>query len=139
MTIFDKLIDLIEPLKTNEAGEWIFDNEHSGTKDDPKQMPFVHYSDVVMTLISEVGNFVDANPDYNLTHYNELLNERGLKWNHQSLEEADVSEMDAQGILAMLVGLIRGERFCEGALMGACKSGSVVRWLERLKTIIEQN
>lgn len=45
--------------------------------------------------------------------------------------------MDAKGIMAMFMGLVRGERFCGGAIMSACKSGAVVRWSEIFKTIVE--
>ena len=63
------------------------------------------------------------------TCYGELLKERGLEWGSTSLENADVSSMDAQGIMAMLMGIVRGERFCDDAVLSACKSGSIVRWL----------
>lgn len=35
MTKFDGLIDLIEPLSTDEYGEWIIDKKCKGTIDDP--------------------------------------------------------------------------------------------------------
>lgn len=81
----------------------------------------------------------EANPEYELTNYGELLKERDLEWGSSSLENADVSSMDAQGIMAMLMGIVRGERFCDGAVFSACKSGAIVRWLERLKEICNEN
>lgn len=137
-TRFDGLIALIEPLKTDEYGEWIIDTEHKGTEDDPIHFPFPAYSAVVEELIRQVYAFQEENSEYELTNYGELLKERGLEWRSRSLENADVSSMDAQGIMAMLMGIVRGERFCDGAVMSACKSGAVVRWLERLKEICDE-
>lgn len=37
--------------------------------------------------------------------------------------------MDMQGIMAMLMGIVRIERFCDAAILSACKSGVIVRWL----------
>lgn len=54
-----------------------------------------------------------------------------------SLENANDSDMDAKGIMAMFLGLVKGERFCGGAIMSACKSDAVVRWSETFKTIVE--
>ncbi len=34
-----------------------------------------------------------------------------------------------------IVGAIRAERFCDGALLGFLENGCVVKWLERLKQI----
>lgn len=134
-TKFDGIIELIEPLKIDEYGTWIIDTEHKGTKGGPKHFPFLCYTAVVDELIRQVYAFSEDNPDFELTKYGELLEERGLEWGSRSLESADVSSMDAQGIMAMLMGIVRGERFCDGAVLSACKSGSIVRWLERLKDI----
>lgn len=53
------------------------------------------------------------------------------------MENANDSEMDAKGIMAMFLELVKGERFCGGAIMSACKSDAVVRWSETFKTIVE--
>lgn len=135
---YSELTKLIEPLKTDSYGEWHFDNEHTGTHDDPIQMPFVTHTKVVHELFDAIIKFKDENPDYDLARYNELLEERGLEWKHSSLVNADVKDMDGQGIMAMLTGLLRGERFCEGSVLSALNDGTVIRWLERLKEIDEE-
>ena len=53
------------------------------------------------------------------------------------MSEADVSNADGKLVMALLVGALRADRFCEGALLGFLKDGSVARWLERLKEIDE--
>ena len=55
-----------------------------------------------------------------------------------SFREADVSIMDAQGILAMLVGLLRAERFCDGVVLEALENGLVLKWLARIRDIVEK-
>ena len=69
--------------------------------------------------------------------YGELLKERGLEWGQQSMENADVSNMDAQGIMALFMGMVRGERFCDGAIIGMIKSGAVKKWLICLQELKE--
>ena len=102
------------------------------------QLPFPIYTEVVHLLIHEIYEFEKLNPDFELTKYNQLLQERGLEWSSRSLENADVSNMDAQGIMAMLMGITRGERFCDGVILSACECGAVIRWLERLEELANQ-
>ena len=116
---FDKLIGLLEPLETDSVGEWIIDKEHKGTEDDPIHFPYPKYTEVVNELIDAVYKFEDENPEYELTKYGELLKGRGLEWGQRSMENADVSNMDAQGIMGMI------------------KSGAVKKWLMRLQELKE--
>ena len=134
---FDKLIGLLEPLETDSVGEWIIDKEHKETEDDPIHFPYPKYTEVVNELIDAVYKFEDENPEYELTKYGELLKGRGLEWGQRSMENADVSNMDAQGIMALLMGMVRAERFCDGAIMGMIKSGAVKKWLMRLQELKE--
>ena len=136
-TKFDKLIGLLEPLETDSVGEWIIDKEHKGTEDDPIYFPYPMYTEMVNELIEAVYEFEHENPEYELTKYGELLKERGLEWGQQSMENADVSNMDTQCIMALLMGMVRGERFCDGAIMGMIKSGAVKKWLLRLQELKE--
>lgn len=48
---------------------------------------------------------------------------------------ADVSELDGQAVMALLLGAVRAERFCDGALLGFFGDGSMIRWLLRLREI----
>ena len=52
---------------------------------------------------------------------------------------ADVSSLDDQIVMALIMGAIRADRFCEGALFGFFKDGSMKRWLLRLKEIDEES
>ena len=54
------------------------------------------------------------------------------------MQNADVSEMDAKSVIALLIGAVRADRFCEGALFGFFKNGCILRWLSRLEEIGEE-
>jgi hypothetical protein len=43
--------------------------------------------------------------------------------------------LDAKTVLALLNGVIRVDRFCEGALLSFMKSGAIQRELVRLKEL----
>ena len=137
-TKFDKFIGLLELLETNSVGEWIIDKGHKGTEDDPIHFPYPIYTEVVYELIEAVYEFEHENPEYELTKYEELFKERGLEWGQGSMENADVSHMDAQSIMALFMGMVQSERFCDGAIMEMIKSGTVMKWLMRLKELKER-
>ena len=122
-------------LYEDKYGTWIVDNKSKGTLEDPIHMPFVDYSSAVIELEKAIYAFVDEYPNYELTKYSEILNANGLKWDSESMRKADVSKANGQLVMALLVGALRADRFCEGALFGFCNDGSVLRWLNRLKEI----
>ncbi len=41
--------------------------------------------------------------------------------------------------MEMLMGIVMGEHFCDGTVLSACKSGAIIRWLEKLKEIRDEN
>ena len=53
------------------------------------------------------------------------------------MEGADVSALDGKTVMALLVGAVRAERFCDGALLGFLETGCIGRWLQRLRQIDE--
>lgn len=60
-------------------------------------------------------------PEFQMKKYGETLEKCGIS----SVFEADPSNLDARCILAMLMHVIRGERFCDGYLAKALESGHV--------------
>ena len=137
MSRFDKLIALIEPLRTDYVGEMIIDRVHKGTTDDPMHFPYPVYTDTIHELINAVYEIEEKYPEYRLNHYGEILEEHGIEWGSRSMKAADVSNMDIQGVLALLMGMVRSERFCDGSIMDFMESGVVIKWLERVKKIVE--
>lgn len=134
--MFESLTRFIPMLEQTKAyGEVIVDKGHGGTVDDPLQWPFVAYSEVVYALEDAIYAFQEAHPDFELNHYGDILEKNGLKWDLSSMTEADPSVLDGQAVMALLMGAIRAERFCDGALLDFCESGSIGRWLARLQEI----
>ena len=100
-------------------------------------MPYVRYTEMVDHFVHDVYEFMEANKGFELNRYGEILQQNGLEWGGKSMSEADVSEKDARCIMALIMGAVRAERFCDGALLGFFKDGSIRKWLERLKEIDE--
>ena len=70
-----------------------------------------------------------------LTHYYDVLEKNGLALDSTIMQKADIANASGQLVMALIVGAIRAERFCDGALLGFLENGCVVKWLERLKQI----
>ena len=135
MSKFDILTKYIPIIQANSIGEWIVDKENDGTLEHPIQMPFVDYSEMVYNFIDDVSDFEKSNKDMKLTCYGDILKDNKLEWNSESMSNADVSNLNAQCVLALIMGAVRAERFCDGALLGFFKSGCILKWLDRLNNI----
>lgn len=137
MSKFEILTKYLPQLSNDSFGTWIIDRENDGTLEHPIQMPYVRYTEMVDHFVHDVYVFMEANEDFELNRYGEILQQNGLEWGSKSMSETDVSDKDARCILAMIMGAIRAERFCDGAMLGFFRDGSIRRWLERLKEIDE--
>ena len=137
MSKFDNLTKYLSQLSDDSFVTWIIDRENDGSPEHPIQMPFVNYSELVHNFIDDVMRVVDQEPEMQLTHYGKILESNGIEWGSKSMSAADVSKADVICVLALLVGAIRAERFCDGALLGFFKDGSIRKWLGRLKEIDE--
>ena len=138
MSQFDVLTKYISPIESDDIGQWKIDHENDGTPEHPIQFPFVIFSEVVHHFVDDVYALVDQYPEWELNHYGQILEENGIKWESRSMSEAIVDDLDARCICALLVGAVRAERFCDGALMSFFKNGSITCWLKRLKAIDEE-
>ena len=138
MKQFEKLIQYIPQIDNDEIGRWHIDRENDGTPEHPKQFPFVVFSEMVNRFMDDVYVVVEAYPEWELNHYGQILEQNGIKWESKSMSGAIVEDLDARCICALLVGAVRAERFCDGALMAFFKDGSITRWLQRLKEIDEE-
>ncbi len=134
---FDDLIGFIPVINDENFGKWIIDHENDGTLEHPIQLPFVNYSECVNELVDAIYEFHNNNPDTELKDYCAILKENGIEWNADSMEKADVSKLDSQAVMALLLGTVRAERFCDGALLSFLESGAIIRRLERLQVIVE--
>ena len=137
--MYETMTVFIDEIKTHDIGEVIIDKEHKGTMDSPIRMPWIRYSETVMKLTKAIYQFVDEHQDYDLRHYDVILEKQGIQWSMEAMRKADVSILDGITIMALLVGVIRAERFCDGILLDFFKDGTITSWLKRLKEIDETN
>jgi hypothetical protein len=135
MSKFDILTKYIHIIQADSIGEWVVDKENNGTPEHPIQMPFVDYSEMVHNFINDVYTFEESNKDMELTRYGDILKDNGLEWGTESMKNADVSNLNAQCVLALIMGAVRAERFCDGALLDFFKNGCILKWLDRLHNI----
>ena len=91
------------------------------------------------SLFDKLYRLADERKEYRLHEYGKVLEEYGLKWDERDLRAADVSEMDAQGVVAVLFGACRADHFCEGAFDDFAQDGYVSKWLKRLKELDEED
>ena len=138
MSQFDALTKYIPLIDNDEIGHWHIDRENDGTPEHPIQLPFVIFSEMVNQFTMDVGAMVKQYPEFELRNYHQILEENGIQWGSKSMSGAIVEDLDARCICALLVGAVRAERFCDGALLAFFKDGSITRWLQRLKEIDEE-
>ncbi len=132
---FEILTNYIPLLQGNDIGEWVIDQENDGTAEHPIQMPYVNYSETVRRFIEDVYTFAEHHQEMELTRYSEILKENGIEGGTNAMENVDISNVNAQCVLALIMGVLRVERFCEGAILDFFKNGAIVKWLERLERL----
>lgn len=133
--MFQKLTGFIERLDSEEHGNWVIDKENDGSPEHPIQMPYVNYGREAIAFEDAMYKFVDEHLEYDMKNYREILKKAGIEWGTNSMEGAIVADLDARTVLALLIGVIRANRFCEGVLLDFMKSGAIQRWLVRLKEL----
>lgn len=121
--------------EAESLGRWFIDREKDGTSEHPIQMPYVNNHELIDTFVMEFYQFLDSHPEYRLSDYHSILESNGLKWDNASMREADIDTLNAECTLALIMGAIRVERFCDGALLSFFEDGSILKWLKHLKRI----
>ncbi|MGE6658657.1 DUF6508 domain-containing protein [Bacillus altitudinis] len=135
MSQFNILTNYIPMLQGDDIGEWVIDKENDGTAEHPIQMPYVNYSETVRRFIEDVYTFAEQHQEMELTRYSEILKENGIEGGTNDMENVDISNVNAQCVLALIMGVLRAERFCEGVILDFFTNGTIVKWLERLERL----
>lgn len=133
--MYESLTKYLDEFTGAKFGTWIVDKKNDGTPEHPLEFPFVNYSRAADQFIHDVYSFVDNHEEMGLYSYQKVLEENGIEWSAKSMETAVVDDLDAKCVVALIYGAIRAERFCDGAILAFLKDGTIVRWLERLKTL----
>lgn len=108
---------------------------NDGTMEHPIHFPFVSYSEMVRNMTDDIYSFEREHPEYEMRRYGQILEENNIEWEIESMLAVDKSKIDGRTIMAMLMGAVRAERFCDGALLDFYKSGCILKWLDRLNNI----
>lgn len=139
MTRFERITGVIPVLEgEGKHGDWIVDAEHRGTPDDPVQMPFVGYGKAGEMLIEAVHKCVeDLGEEMGMHDYMGVLESYGLH-GEDGIQAVDASACDAKCTLAMILAIVRQDRFCEGLLLHYLESGKMLGWMKRLAELDEQ-
>lgn len=116
--------------KLDNPGEWV---DSKIFKDKYYTMPYVGYSKDVIKFIDCVYDTVESIPE--MARYSDILEKSNIKWNSESMRNVDTSKLDILTILALLIGIVRADRFCEGVLLDFIKDKTIEKWLERLKEL----
>ena len=126
---YDRLTQYIEIFQPGySAGKWFFDKEHSGTVDDPIQMPFVMFDQNVMKFMDEFYESGIA-----VKNYKEIMETAGIE--DEQFDFVNLHILNEEVVCAILTYIIRADRFCEGYLKSKIEQGTVTRVLNRLKDI----
>lgn len=133
--MYEELTDFLGELPQGEYGHWIMDHKNDGSPEHPIQMPFVLYSGLVRKFMDAVFSFAENHPEHGLNQYRDILEQNGIEWGSAAMDAVDVSDKDGICVMVLLLGAVRAERFCDGALLVFFQRGSIQRWLERLKEI----
>ena len=96
-------------------------------------MPFVVYETAARQLIDAIRDYVRQHNEY--AEYGQILHMAGIEWNYDSMSEADASILDGKTIVALLIGAVQAEKFCDGTFLGLLKQGCIIRWLGKLEII----
>lgn len=134
MSKYSLLTDYIPKLQQEkEFGEWIIDTENDGTPEHPIHFPWINYCDMVCDFMDDVHRFVDQHEEMGLTNYHGVLEERGIDIGEA--KQADIENIDAISLCALIVANVRSERFCDGAILSSCKDGTLLKWLNKLQEL----
>lgn len=120
-------------------GRWICFGEYDGISKDQIGLPYVSFKELVDSFIREFYEFSDNHPEYQLSDYSSILHNNDIQWNRKSMKNAETECLDEQCILSLIMGAIRAERICEGALLNFLEDGRILKWLKRLKNIDDSN
>lgn len=97
---------------------------------------WVSYDHDVEQFQDAVESFFSKQPDWGFYDYLSLLHANLLS---TSLSQADPEDYDARTVMAMVIYIVRGEKFDPGVLLDFLEHGVVQRWLQRLQDTEQDN
>jgi len=121
------------------CGQWIYWGEENGESNEPYELPYVNYQELVESFVREFNEFSDNYPEYQLLGYCSILNKYGVKWNRRSMRKVNIELLDDKCTLALIMGAIQAETISKMAFLNFFDDGSIIMWLKRLRNIDDSN
>ncbi|HLR91616.1 MAG TPA: DUF6508 domain-containing protein [Atopostipes sp.] len=134
MAQYEALTKYIPLIEEDYKGEWV---EHSGKSEKTFYMPYIKYSDITHLFMRAFYRFIKERKDLNVHEYRRILEKNNIEYSKQSILNAEVSSMDAQCVLALILTILRLDRFTQGTLLYCLREGYITKWLNRLKELDE--
>ena len=123
--MYDNLTAFIPKLRTSSFGSWTEDHA-------------VTYDDVVYDLEQELHSFLTEHPELKPFDYREVLSTAKIKTDKHSIRSLDVSSLDGNVILGLIIHTFHRERMFAGTLLECFQEGYMEKWLMRLQKIDKQ-
>ena len=121
------------------CGQWIYFGEENGESNEPYELPYVNYQELVESFVREFNEFSDNHPEYQLLDYCSILNKYGVKWNRKSMRKVNIELLDDTCTLALIMAAIQAETISKMAFLNFLDDGSIIKWLKRLRNIDDSN
>ena len=96
---------------------------------------YIDYTPTVNEFRKEILTFMNNHPEYELNRYIDTLRTIGTKWGPRGLQRVDVSDLDGKVIMALIMAAERGEYNSQGVILDLLESGTIQKWLLRLKEL----
>ena len=127
---FKIITDYIDKFNKQQTyGEWVVDEN---------TIPFVSYSELVSDFIREFHSLI-RNLNYNLKDYSNILEKNNLKLDYKIVKNANMENLNEETIIALITGVIKSEKLCNGVILVFLKDGTIVNWLKKLKELDIKN
>jgi len=120
--MFEKLTDCIPYLESEKGRDLYHPDEHRG-------MPLPIYIEETIYAVR------DENRELQFANYAEIIQSHGVEWSEKSMLEADVSGWNARSVFAIIIALVRAERYAYGIYDRFLENGCLLKWLQRLKKL----
>ena len=85
--------------------------------------PYIEYNQIVIDFEYAIYEFIEAHKEMELYDYREIISKAGIDWNSGSLRDEELSSLDGRTVMALILGAIGADRFCEGALLANLNDG----------------
>ena len=127
---YDAITGFIPLIKAMKADEYYV---MTGDVNNNDLRPSPVLDELILAIIGFSSCMKESKDDF--LWYKRVLEENGIDPNPSSLQEVDVSNLDAKCVLGMMNEAISQERFGEGTLLNYFTKGCFQRWLDRLEEI----